>query len=1337
MEALKSKVEELLVNAAIDQARYMFCFNSIVKELEDKETKLKKARDGIKTRIDDELRKCPDIVVDENVMEWLNNGVEELDDVWKLKAEIDEKDSSLHGLCPNWCCRYRLGRKASEKTCKLSDLLDCSQFETVAFPKPLPLERKLSLPSHFTSTFETRESACNQIIDALKKESTKMVGLYGLGGVGKTTLAKFVGNQLRQKNIFDKVGIATISRHPNIINVRNELMKSLGWELKQEDENHGVDRLRSMFSDSKSTKIFIIIDDVWNALDLKEKLGIPVGDSDNLCKILLTTRLQSVCKSMRCDPQIQLGTLTAEEGLALLQKNAGIDANDSTLNDVSKDVAGQCSGLPLAIEAVGSALRGKGFHEWNLALHNLKAAKLYAIEGIDMENRDVYGCLKFSYDYLNGEDSRSCFLLCSLFPEDYEIDLDDLVGYAVGLTWYQAESIENTRSLLSGTMKELKASSLLLDTGNDRSVKMHDVVRDVAIWISKTKEEEEERFFSVTGIEMVERAVEEGLQQCRGMSFVVDKKEEELPSDLKCPNLHILRLENTEYFYELQIPEYFFKGMPALKVVTIIGGVLSLKSLRFLDKKLRVLQLIQCDVSDASFLGKLKGLQILFLRKSPIEIPEELWDELRQLKLLYIDTGSVSPITIKKLEEFYGRIKNWEVEGMSSEESNARLDELNSQADGSVVCLPKGFTFPKLQRYVMGKGQQVVDKMKYGSQRKSLIIENCTHEAATSLGIFSALYQELEILYLSGIIGCYNIVPSIDERGLNELTCLDVRDCEDLECIMEASKSPHGKSLSRLAELKMFRLPELKCIWKAPPQHVISLQTLTELYVFGCNKLTYIFTLSQARSLEQLKSLHVCGCERLKCIVEAKSDHNEKEISVGDGNTIIVLPLLRKLSLYDLPELISFCSENYYSTWPALEDLFLQHCPNLTISTELEANLQYLEEKLRILLVGKCSHLRDTIPALLKHGFKNLESLYIGELGVQVVFQVEAIIAEGQENKLFPCLKELELKDLPELEVLYHEGPTHNFNLQNLTRLIVTGCTKLRRLLSSTLARNLLQLKELKIHGCRELEQIIDEDEDHLQHVGSPLNFSLQNLTSLSVNGELEQIIDKDEDEDHLQPVCFPKLISIEVVNCPKLKHLFHISVAPSLQKLSYLRIEVNAELEEVFWHKDGADVTDYNEIVMNELQELKLSSLPNLTNFWPAGYQIPFPSASYRVVVRRCPKLRPNSEGEMIPRIQEHRSTLENFSYLTLYTAQQTTEEEMPMKTPAKKKMAANINDTTLLETNDKSTLETEEETQLVEEPIKGLSRMRRAPTYFKSDSCDFGYFVVTICFVNYVVVS
>lgn len=79
------------------------------------------------------------------------------------------------------------------------------------------------------------------------------------------------------------------------------------------------------------------------------------------CKILLTTRRQQVCVSMDCQLRSALNVLKEEKGLALLKKHAGIDDDefDSILNDVAKEIATECKGLPLAFVSVGSALREK------------------------------------------------------------------------------------------------------------------------------------------------------------------------------------------------------------------------------------------------------------------------------------------------------------------------------------------------------------------------------------------------------------------------------------------------------------------------------------------------------------------------------------------------------------------------------------------------------------------------------------------------------------------------------------------------------------------------------------------------------------------------------------------------------------------------------------------------------------------------------------------------------------------------------------------------------------------------------------------------------------------
>ena len=255
-------------------------------------------------------------------------------------------------------------------------------------------------------------------------------------------------------------------------------------------------------------------------------------------------------------------------------------------------------------------------------------------------------------------------------------------------------------------------------------------------------------------------------------------------------------------------------------------------------------------------------------------------------------------------------------------------------------------------------------------------------------------------------------------------------------------------------------------------------------------------------------------------------------------------------------------------------------------------------QNLEFLCVVDCNHLGDAVFAMLKHGFKNLEHLKIGNLlGVQVFFQLDATLTNAQEGKislLRSTLKELTLENLPELEVLC-KCPSHVLSPQNLTSLILKDCKRLRHIFSSVLARNLLQLKHLRIEHCKELEQIIveDVDEDH-------------NLISSS---------------NHLQHVYFPNLIYINVRECNKLERLFHVDIARGLQKLTELTVCDNVRLVEVFGQKDDAGIEDNYEIVLGELWCLELNRLPSLTNVCPMGYHFIFPSLrSFKVI--DCPMI-------------------------------------------------------------------------------------------------------------------
>lgn len=400
-------------------------------------------------------------------------------DVQRLKEDIQaNKSTCLDGWCPNWCWRYRSSRKAAKITGILVKQRDRGKFKTMAHLKPLQ-GMKHSAQVDFMS-FGATKWASDQIIEVLKDEKTKMVGLYGIGRAEKTTLADMIRNEVQAKEIFHEVVKAVVKQNPNLINIQDELTGLLGLALEEKSSlEERAKRLYLRFTGTDK-KILIILDDVWAKLDLAT-VGIP-SDSDHMsCKILITTRRQHVCIAMGCQLRISLNTLNEEEGLALLKIHAGVDDSDSSMNDVANEVARECKGLPLAIVTVGGALKEKCVNEWKAVSRKLKNSMLVDVEEVDA---DVYACLKLSYDYLKGENNKLVFLLCSLFPEDYSIHLENLVRYGIGLGLFEdADTIVDARNELHLLVNNLKDCCLLLDAG-DQFVKMHDIVRDVSLWIA-------------------------------------------------------------------------------------------------------------------------------------------------------------------------------------------------------------------------------------------------------------------------------------------------------------------------------------------------------------------------------------------------------------------------------------------------------------------------------------------------------------------------------------------------------------------------------------------------------------------------------------------------------------------------------------------------------------------------------------------------------------------------------------------------------------------------------------------------------------------------------------
>ncbi|XP_054819895.1 disease resistance protein At4g27190-like [Prosopis cineraria] len=342
--------------------------------------------------------------------------------------------------------------------------------------------RLASLPTNITSStnimlFESTQLALNQLLEVMKDDDCHIICSYGMGGCGKTTFAREVGKRAKELELFDKVVFTVLSQALIVRKVQGEIADVLGLSpLLEESEAGRAKRLSLGFQNGG--RILVILDDVWGVLNL-EDFGILSNGNLKGCKIFLTTRVQQLCSMMNGQRNVPLHLLSPQEAWAFFEKKSCI-GEDSSLNSVAQDVVAECKGLPIAIQAVATTLKGKPLDSWNDALYKLRRLKPI---GVPAGVIDAFKCTQFSYDALISEEAKRLFLMCCIFLEDYEIKREDLFMYGVGLGLFREEddSFDDLRSRVNATLYHLIDYSLLINYEmRDDCFKIHDVVHDFA-----------------------------------------------------------------------------------------------------------------------------------------------------------------------------------------------------------------------------------------------------------------------------------------------------------------------------------------------------------------------------------------------------------------------------------------------------------------------------------------------------------------------------------------------------------------------------------------------------------------------------------------------------------------------------------------------------------------------------------------------------------------------------------------------------------------------------------------------------------------------------------------
>ncbi|MED6196909.1 hypothetical protein PIB30_051826 [Stylosanthes scabra] len=285
---------------------------------------------------------------------------------------------------------------------------------------------------------ESREATFNQIMEAFQDDSISRVALYGMGGVGKKTLAKQLGKRVKDLNMFNLVVAVLVTSPPNVKQMQGDIAKQLGLRLEGEESDLASRKAQISVGLRNKGRVLVILYDVANKFDLQDiGIGIPNDGSSEMvskCKVLLTTSNRQVGYLMGCQCSLHLFLLTEEEAWNSLRKHASVDVDGSQANltSIAKDVAKHCQGLPFAISVIGYILRGKGVEKWKEVLESLQSKKWKGLVWKDDSSNFILWLIQLNYNALSNI-ARKVFLICGLFPADYEILIEELCCYAIRL----------------------------------------------------------------------------------------------------------------------------------------------------------------------------------------------------------------------------------------------------------------------------------------------------------------------------------------------------------------------------------------------------------------------------------------------------------------------------------------------------------------------------------------------------------------------------------------------------------------------------------------------------------------------------------------------------------------------------------------------------------------------------------------------------------------------------------------------------------------------------------------------------------------------------------------
>ncbi|KAG6530654.1 probable disease resistance protein At5g43740 [Zingiber officinale] len=553
------------------------------------------------------------------------------------------------------CCSIipRVAKRLDEANELMSRAGGLDPIATVGPPEPT-----LMLPISHRSPVGI-ESDVEDIVGYVDGREGNIIGIYGMGGIGKTTMLKSIQRHYYNQRIFDCVIWVVASKDCQLGRLQMDIAKSLGLSTLQEsdDERTCGDKLFRFLEDRNC---LLLLDDIWEHVDL-QLLGMAHsaterGQQQKPRKIVVfTTRSETVCAQMKAEKKIKVKCLDSDQAWQLFEQNSDGDVlcSDAGIKFVAEKLTKECGGLPLALVTVARAMSGKrSWEAWKEALHQIRDKHEWTTIGLSEDSLVMYKAFKLSYDSLENDSIRKCLLCCVLWPEDYEINkLSDLIPCWIGCGIIHEFNVIN-ESFDKGysCLEALMAASLLeqcssMDYYRDTAVKMHDVIRDMALLMVSGSEGNRRKWMVKAGIGLRDLPRQEEWQEAERASFMRNKitsLQDYIASPF--PKLSMLILNENRFLK--MIPPSLFANMPCLTYLDLSGcGITELPKEICSLTELRYLNLWANPITrlPAEF-GCLGKLEYLLLRGTHLKIvPTGTISNLSMLK--WLDMANIFPTT--------------------------------------------------------------------------------------------------------------------------------------------------------------------------------------------------------------------------------------------------------------------------------------------------------------------------------------------------------------------------------------------------------------------------------------------------------------------------------------------------------------------------------------------------------------------------------------------------------------------------------------------------------------------------------------------------------------------